>query len=328
METNLKFLKKLQGKLLEKRSIDTLQIQLGKICNITCTHCHVDAGPHRTEELNTGALEDILEIIERFDQIQTVDLTGWAPEMNNGFKEIALAARKKWKRVIVRSNLVVLLEDGYTDYPEFFREHGLEVTASLPCYTQDNVDSMRGDWVFEGSITALQKLNELWYGKQDNLVLNLVYNTQIPNTVDEFSLAPNQMKLQDDYKKFLRKNFGIEFHNLFAFANIPCGRFKKYLKVKNLYDPYIDFLADNYNHSTLDSLMCRTFLSVDYNGNIYDCDFNQVESVPAIGKDGKTLTLKDILNAGSLDVIKNIMVRDYCFGCTAWAGTSCGGAIT
>lgn len=225
--------------------------------------------------------------------------------------------------MIVRSNLTILLEKGYENYPKFFADNKLEVVASLPCYLKDNVDSMRGDGVFEESIQALQKLNELGYGILDELRLNLVYNTQIPKDESKFSLAPNQENLEKDYKKFLKEQFNIDFHNLFAFANIPCGRFKKYLKAKDMYSPYVDFLAENYNESTLGMLMCRRELSIDYLGNIYDCDFNQVEGVPAIGKNGKTLTLRDVIEAGSLDIIQKIMVRDYCFGCTAGAGTSC-----
>jgi len=328
MQSNLKFIKALNGKILEKSKIETLQINLGKKCNLTCSHCHVEAGPHRTEELEEEALQDILRIIEKFPEIKTVDLTGWAPEMNNGFRKIAEKAQSLGKKVIVRTNLTVFFEEWYEYLPEYFAQHKYELVASLPCYLEDNVDKMRWDGVYEKSIKALQLLNKFWYGKDSDLIINLVYNTAITEDKNKFALAPDQMKLEWDYKKFLDEEFGIQFNNLFAFTNIPCGRLKKYLQVKHIYDDYVDFLRDAYNPDTLWNLMCKTQLSIDYLWNIYDCDFNQVEWVPAIWKKGKKLVLKDILEESSLNIIKNIMVRDYCFWCTAWAGSSCGGALS
>ena len=276
MQSNLKFIKALNGKILEKSKIETLQINLGKKCNLTCGHCHVEAWPHRTEELESEALNDILDIIKRFPEIKTVDLTGWAPEMNNGFREIAELAKSLGKKVIVRTNLTVFFEEWYEYLPEYFAKNEYELVASLPCYLEDNVDKMRGDWVYEDSIQALQILNTFWYAKDEDLIINLVYNTAMTEEKEKFALAPDQKNLESDYKKFLGEKFGIEFNNLFAFTNIPCGRLKKYLQVKHIYDDYVDFLRDAYNPKTLWNLMCKTQLSIDYLWNIYDCDFNQV----------------------------------------------------
>ncbi len=301
-------------------------------------HCHVEAGPTRTEELEIEALEDILKIIKKFSQIQTVDLTGGAPEMNAWFKEILELSVSLWKKVIVRTNLTIFFVKWYKWIPEYLAENKVEIVASLPCYLEDNVDKMRGDWVYEESMKALQILNKLWYwnplltspqgrGKAQQLILNLVYNTPMSDKIEDFSLAPDQKNLEKDYKDFLLEKFGIVFNNLFAFTNIPSGRLKNFFKTKDIYEDYINFLALAYNPSTLNNLMCKTQLSIDYMWNIFDCDFNQVEWVPALWKQGKKLKLKDILEEQNLELIKTIMVRDYCFGCTAWAGCSCGGAL-
>lgn len=327
METNFKFLKKLKKKHIKKSKIHTLQINLWKKCNLSCLHCHVEAWPTRKEELEKTALEKIIEIIKKFPQIKTIDLTWWAPEMNNWFKEIVEISKKLWKKVIVRSNLTIFFEKGFEDLPEYFAKNKLEVVASLPCYIEDNVDKMRWDWVFKKSIKAIKKLNSLWYAGNKDLVLNLVYNTSIPADKSSFYLAPDQKSLEKDYKLFLKENYDVWFDNLFAFTNIACWRFKKYLKAKNMFSQYIDFQADNFNEENLENLMCKTELSIDYMGNIYDCDFNQVEGVNAIWKKWK-LTLDNILEENSLDIIKNVIVRDYCFWCTAWSWCSCSWALT
>lgn len=317
---------KATGGPLSKQTITTLQINLGRRCNLSCSHCHVEAGPHRTEELLPEVCDQLLMMIDRFDQIKTVDLTGGAPEMNYGFRSIVEAARAKGKEVIVRSNLTIFFEPGYEDLPAYFAAHQLHVVASLPCYLEDNVDAMRGKGVYDDSIKAIQMLNELGYGRDPKLQLDLVYNPPIPQDED-FSLTPPQAGLQADYSAYLYQHFGIVFNNLFTITNLPIGRTKFQLEHRQLHQPYLRFLAAHHNPSTVSHLMCRNELSVDYLGNVYDCDFNQMEALPAMSPKGKKLTLRDFLEAGSLDVIEEIATRPYCYGCTAGSGSSCGGAL-
>jgi len=312
---------------LTKNKITVLQINLGKRCNLACTHCHVEAGPKRTEELTPEICDQLIELIHRFPQIQTVDLTGGAPEMNYGFKPLVEAARATGKEVIVRSNLTIFFEPGYQDLPEYFAQHQVRVVASLPCYLEDNVDKMRGKGVYNDSIRAIQRLNQLGYGKNPQLILDLVYNPALPVSED-FSLTPNQVKLEQDYKRFLKENFDIEFNQLFTITNLPIGRTKFYLQRTKLYTPYLKFLEDNFNPTTVEHLMCRNELSIDYRGNVYDCDFNQMEEIPANSGTGETLTVSKLLAAGSLDIIDEIRTASYCYGCTAGCGSSCGGALT
>jgi radical SAM/Cys-rich protein len=311
---------------LTKSKITVLQINLGKRCNLACTHCHVEAGPKRTEELSTQNCDQIIELIRRFPQIQTVDLTGGAPEMNYGFKPIVEAARETGKEVIVRSNLTIYWEPGFEYLPKYFANHKLKVVASLPCYLEDNVDKMRGKGVYDGSIRAIQCLNRLGYGKDSNLILDLVYNPQLPLN-EKFSLTPNQAKLEQDYKMFLKEHFDIEFNQLFTITNLPVGRTKFHLQRTKLYSPYLKFLEDNYNASTLEHLMCRNELSIDYLGNVYDCDFNQMENIVAKSRSGELLTVAKLLEADSLDLIEEIRTASYCYGCTAGCGSSCGGSL-
>ncbi|MGK7878297.1 MAG: arsenosugar biosynthesis radical SAM (seleno)protein ArsS [Xenococcaceae cyanobacterium] len=319
------FRKKLNAPLT-KQKITVLQINLGKRCNLACNHCHVEAGPKRTEELSPEVCEQLIELIKRFPQIETVDLTGGAPEMNYGFRPIAEAARAEGKQVIVRSNLTIYFEKGFEDLPEYFAKHQLKVVASLPCYLEENVDKQRGAGVYNASIRAIQRLNELGYGKDPNLTLDLVYNPQV--TRDEnFSPTPNQAKLERDYKKFLKEHFAIEFNHLFAITNLPIGRIRKYLEYKQLYVPYLKFLETHYNSGTVEHLMCRNELSIDYMGNVYDCDFNQMENIPATTPDGETLTVAKLLEAGSIDLIREVKTASYCYGCTAGSGSSCGGSL-
>ena len=314
------------GSPLAKQTIDTLQINLGRRCNLSCSHCHVEAGPHRTEELSAEVCEQLLTLIERFDQIKTVDLTGGAPEMNFGFRPLVEAATAKGKSVIVRSNLTIFFEPGYEDLPYYFAWHGLHVVASLPCYLEDNVDSMRGKGVYNNSIVAIQKLNALGYGKDPNLQLDLVYNPPVPKDTN-FSLTPGQAGLQEAYTAYLDEHFGIVFNNLFTITNLPIGRTKFHLQHRHLHQPYLKFLQSHYNASTVEHLMCRNELSIDYLGNVYDCDFNQMEGLPARSPDGKALIVADLLSAGSVDVIESVVTRPYCYGCTAGSGSSCGGAL-
>lgn len=312
---------------LTKNKITVLQINLGKRCNLACTHCHVEAGPKRTEELTPEICDQLIELIHRFPQIQTVDLTGGAPEMNYGFKPLVEAARATGKEVIVRSNLTILFEPGYQDLPDYFAQHQVRVVASLPCYLEDNVDKMRGKGVYNDSIRAIQRLNQLGYGKNPQLILDLVYNPALPVS-EYFSLTPNQVKLEQDYKRFLKDNFDIEFNQLFTITNLPIGRTKFYLQRTKLYTPYLKFLEENFNPTTVQHLMCRNELSIDYRGNVYDCDFNQMEEIPAQSGTEDRLTVGKLLAAGSLDIIDEIRTASYCYGCTAGCGSSCGGALT
>ena len=240
---------------LTKKAITVLQINLGRRCNLACSHCHVEAGPKRTEELSPEICQQLVELIYNFPQIKIVDLTGGAPEMNYGFKSLVEAARENNKQVIVRSNLTIYFENGFDYLPDFFAKNQVKIVASLPCYLADNVDKMRGDGVFDASIKALQWLNKVGYATQPNLTLDLVYNPQLPNS-EKFSLTPDQAKLEQDYKQFLQEKFGIVFNNLFTITNLPVGRTKFHLERKKIYAPYLQFLESSFNSSTVEHLMC------------------------------------------------------------------------
>ncbi|MEA5621349.1 arsenosugar biosynthesis radical SAM (seleno)protein ArsS [Nostoc sp. UHCC 0251] len=311
---------------LTKKEITVLQINLGKRCNLACTHCHVEAGPKRTEELSPEICEQLISLIHKFPEIKIVDLTGGAPEMNYGFKPLVEAARATGKQVIVRSNLTIYFEDGFADLPEYFAQHQIRVVASLPCYLADNVDKMRGAGVFDSSVKALQWLNQLGYGKEPNLILDLIFNPQLP-TDEKFSLAPEQINLERDYKMFLQEHFNIVFSNLFTITNLPVGRTKMHLERRKLYTSYLQFLESHFNPDTVEHLMCRDELSIDYLGNVYDCDFNQMMNLPAKNRNGEVLSVSKLLEADSLDLISEIQTAAYCYGCTAGCGSSCGGAL-
>lgn len=314
------------GQTLTKQPITMLQINLGKRCNLACTHCHVEASPTRTEELSETICHQLIALIQRFPQIETVDLTGGAPEMLYGFKPIVEAARQAGKQVIVRSNLTIYYEPGFEEMPEYCAQHQVRIVASLPCYLDDNVDQMRGQGVYDASIRALQWLNRLGYGQNPHLLLDLVYNPPMPTT-DRFSLTPDQFKLEQDYKAFLRQHFGVEFNHLLAITNLPIGRTAFHLQHRKLYLPYVKFLADHFNSDTVKSLMCRNELSIDYLGHIYDCDFNQMTELPARTLAGETLTVASLLETGTLDLLNKIQTAPYCYGCTAGCGSSCGGSL-
>ncbi len=311
---------------LSKSKITVLQINLGRKCNLACTHCHVEASPKRTEELSPEVCQQIITVINRFPQIKTVDLTGGAPEMNYGFRPIVEAAKAQNKEVIVRSNLTIFFESGYEDLPEYFARHQLRVVASLPCYLESNVDKQRGAGVYDRSIQAIQKLNQLGYGTDPNLIIDLVYNPALP-TSENFSLTPNQQQLEKDYKQYLLEHFNLRFNNLFTITNIPIGRTKHFLQRRELYNSYIHFLESNFNQVTLPHLMCRNELSIDYLGNVYDCDFNQMENIAATTSDREKITLEKLLAIDDLDVIQEIKTANYCYGCTAGSGSSCGGSL-
>jgi radical SAM/Cys-rich protein len=321
----ISFIDKLSSPL-SKDKITVLQVNLGKKCNLACTHCHVEASPKRTEELSPEICQQLIEIIYRFPQIETIDLTGGAPEMNYGFKPLVEAARNNNKEVIVRSNLTIFFEEEFTDLPEYFAKYQLRVVASLPCYLEDNVDRQRGNGVYNASIRALQKLNRLGYAKEPNLIVDLVYNPPLPKD-DRFCLPPDQEKLEKDYKLYLKENFQIDFNHLFTITNIPVGRTKSYLERYQIHDKYLAFLETSFNDFTLPHLMCRQQLSIDYLGNVYDCDFNQMMNLPATTPKKETITLSTILETGNLDIITKIATADYCYGCTAGSGSSCGGSL-
>ncbi len=315
------------GAPLTKRPITVLQINLGRRCNLACTHCHVEAGPKRAEELSPEVCAQLIELIRRFPQIQTVDLTGGAPEMNYGFRPIAEAARAAGQETIVRSNLTVYFEPGYEDVPEYCARWGLHVVASLPCYLEDTVDRMRGKGVYEASMRALQRLNALGYGRDRGLQLDLVYNPALPASIEQFGLTPNQQALETAYKEYLRSQFGIDFNRLIAITNLPIGRTKHHLQRLGLQDAYAEFLRAHHNPATVAGLMCRNQLSVDYRGRIYDCDFNQMEGLAARTADGRPLTVGMLLEANTLDRQAEVQTGGWCFGCTAGSGSSCGGAL-
>jgi radical SAM/Cys-rich protein len=319
------FNKKLDSPL-GKQNINFLQINLGKRCNLACSHCHVEASPHRTEEISPEICGQLITLIQKFPQIEAIDLTGGAPEMLYGFKPLVQAARQEGKQVIVRSNLTIYFEPGYADIPEFCAQHQVRIVASLPCYLADNVDKMRGRGVYDASVQALQWLNKLGYGQDPSLILDLVYNPPIPTT-NRFSLTPDQQKLEQDYQIFLQENFGIQFNNLLTITNLPIGRTAMQLRQRQLDTPYLEFLASHFNPATVKGLMCRNQLSIDYLGRVYDCDFNQMADLPAQTATGEILTVAKLLAIGKVDLIDEIQTADYCYGCTAGAGSSCGGAL-
>ncbi|TAF10127.1 MAG: radical SAM/Cys-rich domain protein [Nostocales cyanobacterium] len=311
---------------LTKKEINVLQINLGKRCNLACNHCHVEAGPKRTEELSLEICLELIEFMFKFPEIKIVDLTGGAPEINYGFKPLVEAAKEAGKQVIVRSNLTIYFLEGFEYLPDFFAQNQVRVVASLPCYMADNVDKMRGHGVFDDSIKALLWLNRVGYGKNPNLILDLVYNPLLPKD-ENFSVTPEQTNLELAYKTFLQEHFDIVFNNLFTITNLPVGRTKLHLERQQIYSQYLQFLESQFNPDTVKNLMCREQISVDYLGNVYDCDFNQMMNLPAKTKYGRTLTISKLLAAGSLDLINEVQTADYCYGCTAGCGSSCGGAL-
>jgi len=299
---------------LKKSKIEILQVNLGKFCNLTCIHCHVESGPTQTREnMNQETVDAVIRLMDRLD-IHSVDLTGGAPELHPNFRELVVEARKRNLHVMDRSNLTVFYEPGREDLPEFLRDQGVEVIASLPCYSQENVDRQRGKGTFDLSIKALRHLNELGYGQPEaGLVLNLVYNPVGPH------LPPPQEKLEGDYRVRLWEDFGIVFNHLYTLTNMPITRYAKYLRAFHQYDSYFELLASRFNPATLHGLMCRNTLNVGWNGKLYDCDFNQMLDLDI------PLT---VFNAteGALRG-RDIVTGDHCFGCTAGAGSTCQGAI-
>ena len=305
---------------LLRRTIDTLQLNLGYRCNQSCLHCHVNAGPTRKEEMTPETIAAVIEFIAASPDIRTIDMTGGAPELNPEFRRLVVAARARGLRVIDRCNLTILEEPGFEDMADFMAAHKVEIVASLPCYSEDNVDKQRGDGTFEASIRALKKLNALGYGKEGSgLTLNLVYNPQGP------SLPPPQVALEADYKRHLGSNFNIVFNQLFTITNMPIQRFGSTLISKGQFNSYMATLRAAHRDENLEQVMCRNLISIDWQGYVFDCDFNQQLGLSIAGKGEARLHISDATSA-MLDDIP-IRVADHCYGCTAGQGSSCGGAL-
>ena len=303
---------------VQRGQMSVLQINLGYRCNLSCTHCHVNAGPKRTEEMSWHTIQQVVEVLRK-RKLQTLDLTGGAPELNPHFRWLVKQARDLGVEVIDRCNLTILLEPEQEDLAEFLAEQGVRVVASLPCYSEQNVDAQRGKGVFHDSIVGLQRLNQLGFGVEGSgLLLDLVYN---PGGA---FLPPSQQVLEQDYKQRLLEDHGIRFNNLLTLANMPISRFGSMLVSKGQFDDYMQLLQDSFNQGNLAGLMCRNTVSVDWQGNLYDCDFNQMLELP-LSRSGKGVVLKDLL-VDDMDG-NPVLVADHCYGCTAGQGSSCGGAL-
>jgi radical SAM/Cys-rich protein len=308
---------------LRRGSVRQLQVNLGKLCNQTCTHCHVEAGPTKTREnMDAETAVRVIELSRRCEDLEVVDLTGGAPEMNPVFREFVLEFRSRGIRVIDRCNLTILRQPGYEWVAPFLAEHRVEVVASLPCYLEDNVDGQRGDGVFGESIEALIQLNGLGYAADDSpLRLDLVFNPTGP------SLPPDQASLEADYKRELESRYGIRFNRLLTITNIPIKRYAMYLAKRQRLEQYMRLLEDHFNARAADAVMCRSLLSIAWDGSIYDCDFNQMIQLPAGGSDATEQPT--IWNVDSFDSFSDraIATADHCYGCTAGTGSSCSGSL-
>jgi radical SAM/Cys-rich protein len=304
---------------IRRNRLDTLQVNLGYKCNQSCVHCHVNAGPARTEQMDAATIETVLRYLA-VSGAATLDITGGAPELNPHFRHLVRRARAAGARVIDRCNLTILEEPGREDLAGFLAGERVEIAASLPCYTEELVDRQRGKGVYATSIRALARLNALGYGKPGSgLVLNLVYNPQ------GASLPPAQEALERDYKRILGEKFGVEFNRLLTLANMPIARFGSALISKGQFNAYMGLLRESFRQENLDALMCRSLLSVDWQGYVYDCDFNQMLGLPLRVAGRPKTRLEDLIGR---DLDGNpIAVRDHCYGCTAGQGSSCGGAL-
>lgn len=305
---------------MTRGQLEVLQINIGLRCNLACLHCHVNSNPYRKEKMDDATIELVLEFL-RVNGISTLDITGGAPELHPRFRDLVRQARQQDVHVIDRCNLTILEEPGYESLHNFLAENEVEVVASLPCYTEDNVDQQRGDGVYHASIRALKKLNQVGYGRTGSgLSLDLVYNPLGP------TLPPPQEELQREYKERLFKQHNIVFNRLFTLSNMPIKRFGSTLVSKGKFEDYIALLKSAHQEQNLGNIMCRTLVSVDWQGYIYDCDFNQMLGLD-MKLDGATrvhlsdLLLRDING-------EEIIVRDHCYGCTAGQGSSCGGALS
>ena len=326
MHATLPLLQATEFPAIRRASLTTLQVNLGYKCNQTCQHCHVDAGPNRTEMMDDANIDLVLQVLEA-QEVRTLDLTGGAPELHQRFRDLVKGARDLGVHVIDRCNLTILFEPDQEDLAQFLAGHRVEVVASMPCYSLENVDRQRGKGTFDKSIAALQALNTLGYGKPDaggqGLLLNLVYNPQGP------SLPPEQGQLQSDYKRELHQHFGIVFNELYTLANMPIKRFGSMLISKGQFNPYMQLLRDSYQAENLDGVMCRSQISVDWQGYLYDCDFNQQLGMDLQPGDAPRMAarshLRELLHTDPRG--QRIRVGDHCYGCTAGQGSSCGGAL-
>lgn len=293
--------------------LDVMQINVGRLCNLACKHCHVEAGPNRTEVMSRDVMEACLKVC-REQQVGTIDITGGAPEMNPDFEWLAGEACKICDHVIVRTNLVILKEEKYRHLPQFYADHKIEVVCSLPYYRAKEMDRVRGNGTFDQAIQVIQELNALGYGKNPDLVLNMVYNP-----AGAF-FPPVQSAMEKEYKARLGEDYGIVFNQLFTITNNPMGRFEAFLKRSGNLESYMKKLSDAFNEGILPGLMCRFQISVGYDGKVYDCDFNQAAEMPV-------LTGQSIFDmAGKPYQRRKICMADHCYGCTAGQGSSCGGA--
>ena len=300
---------------VHRASLETLQVNLGYLCNLSCVHCHVNAGPHRTEQMGRETIDALLALLDRA-AIHTLDLTGGAPELNPHFRYLVREARALDVHVIDRCNLTVLLEPGQEDLADFLAEQQVEICASLPCYVQENVEAQRGKGVYDASIQALQQLNALGYGAER--ILNLAYNPVGP------VLPPPQEALEAEYRRELKDRFGIRFNHLMTITNMPISRFGSVLLAQGQYTEYMHLLRENFSQSNMETLMCRRLLSVDWQGFLYDCDFNQMLDLPLLASDRRR-HIRDLLSTLTLD--EPIITGEHCYGCAAGQGSSCGGAL-
>ena len=318
MLNTLDYLKNTDFPSIRRGRLDTLQVNLGYLCNQQCLHCHVDAGPRRTEVMTRKTIDDVIEFLQR-QKISTLDLTGGAPEMNPCFRDLVTAVRAMGVHVIDRCNLTILDEPGHEWLAGFLADNRVEVVASMPCYLEENVNAQRGTGVFEKSISGLKKLNAQGYGVDAELVLNLVYNPQ------GASLPPAQAELEPAYKKNLLDDHGIKFNRLLTLTNMPIKRFGSALLSRGEFESYMNKLKTSYRAENLESVMCKSLISVDWEGYVYDCDFNQMLGIGLGAGNGRThlreLMSNDINNSP-------IVVMDHCYACTAGQGSSCGGSLT
>ena len=319
MHATLSLLEKTTFPNINRRQIETLQVNLGYKCNQSCLHCHVNAGPTRTEMMDERTIDLVLGYLAA-QGVATLDMTGGAPELNPLFRHLVAKARSIGVQVIDRCNLTILSEPGQEGLAEFLADHQVEVVASLPCYTEELVDRQRGKGVYEKSIAGIRMLNALGYGKEGSgLKLNLVYNPQGPN------LPPPQQGLEADYKRILGETFGIVFNQLYTLANMPIQRFGSTLISKGQFNDYMTLLKNAHSEQNLETVMCRSIVSVDYQGYVYDCDFNQMLGLPLRVAGRARTHLRDLID---VDLSGNaIVVREHCYGCTAGQGSSCGGAL-
>ena len=303
---------------IRRDSLETVQVNLGYKCNLSCVHCHVNAGPTRTEMMSLDTIEELLSFLS-LRSIKTLDLTGGAPEMNPHFRYLVERVTAMGIEVIDRCNLTILLEPGYEDLADFLATNRVTIVASLPCYLEENVEKQRGKGVYSSSIKALQKLNQLGYGHQPDKPLHLVYNPIGP------VLPPPQQQLQEDYKKELSDRYGLVFNQLFTITNMPISRFGSLLISKGEFESYLDLLKDNYRDENLATVMCRNLISIDWQGFVYDCDFNQMLNMPMSAYGLVRPKVKDLMEFKFEKC--SIVTAEHCYGCTAGQGSSCGGAL-